>query len=62
MKISLNFKDDGARPGILHGEVTIDFDIKTENALDTLKKLQAANIAGAIAAALSEKEPSGHKQ
>jgi len=57
MKVSLNFKDDKATPGTLHGEVTIDFDINMKAALDALGKLQASNIPGAIAAVLSKKEP-----
>lgn len=57
MKVSLNFKDDGATPGTLHGEITIDFNINMKNALDALRKLQASNIPDAIAKVLSEKEP-----
>jgi len=56
MKVSLNFKDDRATPGTLHGEVTIDFDINMKNAVDALEKLQASNIPSAIATVLSKKE------
>lgn len=62
MKVSFNITDDGVDPGILHGEVTIDFKIKTKNAMDALRKLQASDIPDTIAAALSEKEPESDKQ
>lgn len=57
MKVSFNFKDDGASPGNLHCEATIEFELNMKNAFKAIQKLQEANIPTAIAQALSEKQP-----
>ena len=61
MKVSLQVKDDGASPGILRCEATIEFDLYMKSAFQALQKLQEANIPSAIAKALSEKEPAGRQ-
>ena len=63
MKVSLQIMDDGASPGTLHCEATIEFELHMKSALKALQKLEEANIPGAIAKALSEKEPAeGNEQ
>ncbi len=57
MKVSLQFKDDGASPGILHCEAIVELDLKMKDAFEAIQKLQEANIPGAIAKALSKKGP-----
>jgi len=56
MKVSIQFMDDGASPGILHCEATVEFDLVMKNTLKAIQKLQDANIPSLIAKALSEKE------
>ena len=61
MKVSLQFKDDGASPGTFHCEATIEFGLNMKTAFKALQKLQKANIPSVIAKALSEKEPEDDK-
>ena len=57
MKASLQFKDDGTSPGILHCEAVLEFDLKMKDVFEALKKLQESDISTVIAQTLSRNVP-----
>jgi len=62
MNVSLQFKDDGASPGVLLCEATVEFHLDMKKTLKAIQKLQAFNIPSVIAKALSDNEPGEDKK
>ena len=62
MNVSLQFKDDGASPGVLLCEAKIEFHLEMKSAFKAIQKLQKSNIASVIAKVLMENEPGEDKK